>query len=62
MRRKSYAQLLESYRSLSLEFLAEQFGVTTDFIDAYVSLYRTLNAGILGDLYPLKSSIVLLTG
>jgi 26S proteasome regulatory subunit N7 len=35
MRRKAYAQLLESYRSLSIDFMAEQFGVTRDFIDAY---------------------------
>jgi 26S proteasome regulatory subunit N7 len=35
MRRKAYAQLLESYRSLSIDYMAEQFGVTRDFIDAY---------------------------
>jgi len=35
MRRKSYAQLLESYRSLSIDYMAEQFGVTREFIDAY---------------------------
>jgi 26S proteasome regulatory subunit N7 len=39
MRRKAYAQLLESYRSLSIDFMAEQFGVTRDFIDAYLSAF-----------------------
>ena len=34
MRRKAYAQLLESYRSLSIDYMAEQFGVTREFIDA----------------------------
>lgn len=40
MRRKAYAQLLESYRSLSIDYMAEQFGVTRDFIDAYFPLLR----------------------
>ena len=35
MRRKAYAQLLESYRSLSIDYMAKQFGVTREFIDAY---------------------------
>ena len=35
MRRKAYAQLLESYRSLSIDYMAEQFAVTREFIDAY---------------------------
>jgi len=35
MRRKAYAQLLESYRSLSIDYMAVQFGVTREFIDAY---------------------------
>jgi 26S proteasome regulatory subunit N7 len=40
MRRKAYAQLLESYRSLSIDYMAEQFGVTRDFIDAYPKVER----------------------
>jgi len=51
MRRKAYAQLLESYRSLSIDFMAEQFGVTRDFIDAYVPISDGTHAvGILADL------------
>ncbi|AQZ14152.1 RPN7 (YPR108W) [Zygosaccharomyces parabailii] len=34
MRRKVYAQLLESYKTLSLTSMAEAFGVSVDFIDA----------------------------
>ena len=33
MRIKAYAQLLESYRSLSLQAMADTFGVTPEFID-----------------------------
>lgn len=29
----AYSQLLESYRSLTLQYMAETFGVSTDFID-----------------------------
>lgn len=31
----AYSQLLESYRSLTLEFMAKSFGVSTEFIDKY---------------------------
>jgi 26S proteasome regulatory subunit N7 len=34
MRRKSYAQLLESYKSLSIVSMAEQFGVTPEWLEA----------------------------
>lgn len=34
MRIKAYAQLLESYRSVTIKSLAVAFGVSTDFIDA----------------------------
>ena len=33
MRIKAYAQLLESYRSLTLEYMAKTFDVSIDFID-----------------------------
>ena len=36
MRILAYSQLLESYRSLTLDSLALSFGVTIDFIDTYV--------------------------
>ena len=31
---KAYAQLLESYRSLTLGYMADAFGVTEDYIDS----------------------------
>ncbi|BFZ60215.1 proteasome regulatory particle subunit [Saitoella coloradoensis] len=34
LRRRSYAQLLESYRSVSLSHMAAAFGVSTSYIDA----------------------------
>jgi len=33
MRILAYAQLLESYRSLTLDSLARAFGVTVEFVD-----------------------------
>lgn len=36
MRILAYTQLLESYRSLTLQYMAEAFGVSVDFIDQYV--------------------------
>ena len=33
MRIMAYAQLLESYRSLTLDYMAKAFGVTVSFID-----------------------------
>ena len=33
MRIRAYAQLLESYKSVTLASMAEAFGVTVDFID-----------------------------
>lgn len=33
MRRKAYAQLLESYRVVSLQNMADQFGVSVDWLD-----------------------------
>ena len=36
MRIRAYTQLLESYRSLSLQHMARSFGVSTEFIDRYV--------------------------
>ena len=38
MRRMAYAQLLESYRTLSIDYMAEQFGVTREFIDMYTPI------------------------
>jgi 26S proteasome regulatory subunit N7 len=36
MRILAYAQLLQSYSSLTLDSLAHAFGVTIDFVDKYV--------------------------
>lgn len=36
MRILAYSQLLESYRSLTLGYMAEAFGVSTEFIDQCV--------------------------
>jgi 26S proteasome regulatory subunit N7 len=38
MRILAYAQLLQSYSSLTLESLAHAFGVTVDFVDKCVIL------------------------
>ena len=38
MRIRAYAQLLESYKSVTLASMAEAFGVTVDFIDRSVSM------------------------
>jgi 26S proteasome regulatory subunit N7 len=39
MKVKGYTQLLESYRSLTLTFMAEAFGVTEDYIDKELSRF-----------------------
>lgn len=39
MRIMAYAQLLESYRSLTLDYMANAFGVTKDFIDQELSRF-----------------------
>lgn len=39
MRILAYTQLLESYRSLTLEYMANAFGVTVDFIDKELSRF-----------------------
>jgi len=64
MRILAYSQLLESYRSLTLESLAAAFGVTVDYIDKYVcfddittSLTTNLTASSLG-LSPMVDYIV----
>ena len=64
MRRKAYAQLLESYRSLSIDYMAEKFGVTREFIDAYL-LFLVCQVDaveISVGLFPRRNSIVLSTG
>ena len=38
MRLRAYQQLLQSYRVVGLESMANDFGVTVDFLDRYVSL------------------------
>ncbi|KAF8764895.1 26S proteasome non-ATPase regulatory subunit 6-like [Argiope bruennichi] len=43
MRISAYTQLLESYRSLTLQYMADAFGVTTEFIDK--ELARFIAAG-----------------
>ncbi|KAJ8986149.1 hypothetical protein NQ317_005622 [Molorchus minor] len=35
----AYTQLLESYRSLTLQYMAEAFGVTVDYIDEELSTF-----------------------
>lgn len=37
MRIRAYAQLLESYRSLTMQSMAQSFGVSEEFIDRYMS-------------------------
>ena len=39
VRIKAYAQILDSYRSLSLQAMAEAFGVTFEFIDKDLSRF-----------------------
>lgn len=39
MRISAYNQLLESYRSLTLDSLARSFGVSTEFVDRYVLVH-----------------------
>ncbi|KAK9460588.1 26S proteasome subunit RPN7-domain-containing protein [Lipomyces oligophaga] len=39
MRRKGYAQLLESYRALSLSSMADAFGVSVQFLDDDLSMF-----------------------
>ena len=39
MRILAYTQLLESYRSLTLDYMAEAFGVTVNFIDQEISRF-----------------------
>ncbi|KAG8181890.1 hypothetical protein JTE90_026050 [Oedothorax gibbosus] len=43
MRISAYTQLLESYRSLTLQYMADAFGVTTEFVDK--ELARFIAAG-----------------
>ncbi|XP_046984675.1 26S proteasome non-ATPase regulatory subunit 6 [Schistocerca americana] len=43
MRIMAYSQLLESYRSLTLQYMADAFGVTIDYIDQELS--RFISAG-----------------
>jgi 26S proteasome regulatory subunit N7 len=38
MRVKAYSQLLESYRSLTVDGLSAAFGVSTEFVDTWVLL------------------------
>lgn len=47
MRILAYNQLLESYRSLTLESLARSFGMSIDFVDKYVSLDFLAVCGVL---------------
>ncbi|XP_063593657.1 26S proteasome non-ATPase regulatory subunit 6-like [Penaeus indicus] len=43
MRILAYTQLLESYRSLTLQYMATAFGVSTEFIDRELSRYIAAN-------------------
>ncbi|KAG6915135.1 hypothetical protein DXG01_013099 [Tephrocybe rancida] len=42
MRIRAYSQLLESYRSLTLQSLSEAFGVSVEFVDAELSRFIAL--------------------
>lgn len=42
LRIRAYDQMLQSYRSLSLESMAHHFGVSVDFIDRYSYAIFTL--------------------
>jgi hypothetical protein len=42
MRILGYSQLLESYRSLTLQYMANAFGVSEEFIDRYAAIYHHL--------------------
>jgi hypothetical protein len=47
MRVKAYSQLLESYRSLTIDSLSGAFGVSAEFVDRsvlFLSLYLSLRA------------------
>ena len=46
MRILAYSQLLESYRSLTLESLAAAFGVSIDFVDRCVIWYFLWTPGV----------------
>ncbi|SGZ28712.1 BQ5605_C027g10419 [Microbotryum silenes-dioicae] len=56
MRIKAYAQLLESYRSVTLASLSNAFGVSQDFIDA--DLARFISAGRLNCSIDRVNSVV----
>ncbi|CAN6674813.1 26S proteasome regulatory subunit Rpn7p [Trichomonascus vanleenenianus] len=43
MRRKAYAQLLESYKTLSMRSMADAFGVSVEFLDADLSKFVPQN-------------------
>jgi 26S proteasome regulatory subunit N7 len=43
MRLRAYQQLLQSYRVVGLESMANDFGVTVDFLDRYVSTFSSLS-------------------
>lgn len=42
MRVRAYAQMLQSYRSLSLDSMASSFGVSVEFIDKYGGMFSDL--------------------
>lgn len=44
MRLRAYQQLLQSYRVVGLQSMANDFGVSVDFLDKYVTHYRCFDA------------------
>jgi len=46
MRILAYAQLLESYSSLTMESLSKAFGVSEAFVDKYVKLSFSLSTAV----------------
>lgn len=59
MRLRGYQQMLQSYRVVGLSSMADDFGVSVDFLDRYVSCLSTPSspspAGSEGFLFPLRS-------
>ena len=48
MRVLAYAQLLQSYRSLTLTYMAKAFGVTPDFIDKELARWVVVVVVVVG--------------
>jgi 26S proteasome regulatory subunit N7 len=56
MRLRAYQQLLQSYRVVGLTSMANDFGVTVDYLDRYVYVFPSLGGG-----YPRAAILYLIT-